>query len=360
MNPTRKQVVVIGGGYAGIAAAQALDTAADVTLIDRKPVFFHRIAALRAAVDPAWTDRPFLSYERLLRHGRSIRGTVVGIDPDRRQVRFDTGELIPFDAAIIATGSEAAQPAQFTGTTVGSAAASLQEHQRRIGDAGSVVVVGGGPVGIELAGEIRAVHPYKSLTLVQAADALLPGNTPKLGRRAHDLLTRKGVTVRLGHRFDTADHVDALVLWAVGNKPNTGWFGQTHADKLTDRGLIHVDRCLRVDGWDSVFAIGDATDANPKKLVVPAVSQAKVVARNVRALLAGRAPDTDYRPSRGEMLVVPVGPDDGVSVLAGLQVGGSVTRKLKSADLFVARYRKTLNLSPHPRTTPDSAPARSR
>ena len=75
MNPTRKQVVVIGGGYAGIAAAQALDTAADVTLIDRKPVFFHRIAALRAAVDPAWTDRPFLSYERVLRHGRSIRGT---------------------------------------------------------------------------------------------------------------------------------------------------------------------------------------------------------------------------------------------------------------------------------------------
>jgi NADH dehydrogenase FAD-containing subunit len=274
-------------------------------------------------------------------------------------VTLDTGELVPFDAAIIATGSEAALPAQFTGTTVGSAAASLQEHQRRIRDAGSVVVVGGGPVGVELAGEIRAIHPDKPVTLVQSADTLLSGNTPRLGGRAHDLLTRKGVTVRLGHRFDAADDPDAHVLWAVGNKPNTGWFGRTHSDKLTDRGLIRVDERLRVEGWDTVFAIGDATDADPKKLVMPAVSQAKVAARNVRALLAGRAPDTLYRSARGEMLIVPVGPDDGVSVLAGLQVGGSVTRRLKSADLFVAKYRKTLNLPGLGKIMPDLAPAGS-
>jgi NADH dehydrogenase FAD-containing subunit len=360
MNRTRKQVVVIGGGYAGVAAAQALDSVAEVTLVDRKPVFFHRIAALRAAVDPAWTDRPFMSYDRLLRNGRSVRGTVVDVDPVGGRVLLDTGVALPFDAAVIATGSEAAQPAQFTGATVGSAAASLQEHQRRIRDARSVVVVGGGPVGIELAGEIRAVHPGKPVTLVQAAGTLLPGNTSKLGERAHDLLTRKGVTVRLGHRFDEAGHPDELVLWAVGSKPNSGWFRRSHGDKLTDRGLIRVDRHLRVEGWDSVFAIGDTTDADPKKLVLPGASQAKVAARNVRALLAGRAPETAYRPSRGEMLVVPVGPDDGVSALSGLVVGGTVTRRLKSANLFVGKNRKTLNLPRPGEITPDPAPASSR
>jgi len=347
VNISRKKVVVIGGGYAGIAAASALDDVADVTLIDRKAAFFHRVAALRAAVDPAWTDRPFLPYDRLLRNGSVVRGTVTDIDPELRHVTLDTGEMLSFDAAIIATGSEASAPAQFGGTTVDSAAAAMQEHQRRIRDARSIVIVGGGPVGVELAGEIRALHPDKTLTLVQAEETLLAGSTPKLGRRAHDLLASKDVTVRLGQHFDAAEHPDSLVLWAVGNKPNTGWFGKAHGDKLTDRGLIRVDRQLRVDGWDAIFAIGDATDADPKKLVMPAMAQAKIAARNVRALLARKKADAVYQSPRGEMLIVPIGSDDGVSVLAGMIVGRGVTRRLKGADLFLPKYRKALNLARH-------------
>jgi apoptosis-inducing factor 2 len=347
VNTNRKKVVVIGGGYAGITAASALDDIADVTLVDRKSAFFHRIAALRAAVDPAWTDRPFMPYDRLLRNGSVVRGAVTDIDPELRQVTLDTGEVLSFDAAIIATGGEASLPAQFGGTTVNSAAAAMQDHQRRIRGARSIVIVGGGPVGVELAGEIRTVHPDKAVTLVQAHDTLLAGSTPKLGRRAHDLLESLDVTVRLGQHFDAAEHPDSLILWAVGNKPNTGWFGKAHGDKLTDRGLIRVDRQLRVDGWDAIFAIGDATDADLKKLVMPAVAQAKVAARNVRALLARKKADAVYQSPRGEMLIVPIGPDDGVSVLAGMIVGRGVTRRLKGADLFATKYRKALNLPRH-------------
>jgi len=347
VNINRKRVVVIGGGYAGITAASALDDVAEVTLVDRKSAFFHRIAALRAAVDPAWTDRPFMPYDRLLRNGSVVRGTVTDIDPELRQVTLDTGEVLPFDAAIIATGGEASPPAQFGGTTVDSAAAAMQDQQRRIRDARSIVIVGGGPVGVELAGEIRAVHPDKPVTLVQAHDTLLAGSTPKLGRRAHDVLASLDVTVRLGQHFDAAQHPDALVLWAVGNKPNTGWFGKAHGHKLTERGLIRVDRQLRVEGWNAIFAIGDAADADPKKLVMPAVAQAKVAARNVRALLARKKADAVYQSPRGEMMIVPIGPDDGVSVLAGMVVGRGVTRRLKGGDLFAAKYRKALNLPRH-------------
>jgi NADH dehydrogenase FAD-containing subunit len=347
VNHNRKKVVVIGGGYAGIAAASALDDVADVTLIDRKTAFFHRVAALRAAVDPAWTDRPFLPYDRLLRNGSVVHGTVSAIEPELRHITLETGEVLSFDAAIIATGSEASAPAQFGGTTVNSAAATMQKHQRNIRDARSVVIVGGGPVGVELAGEIRTLHPDKTMTLVQAEETLLAGSTPKLGHRAHELLVSKGVTVRLGQHFDAAEHPDSLVLWAVGNKPNTGWFGKAHGDKLTERGLIRVDRQLRVDGWDAIFAIGDANDADPKKLVMPAIAQAKVAARNVRAVLARKKADAVYQSPRGEMLIVPVGPDDGVSVLAGVVVGRGITRRLKGTDLFLPKYRNSLNLPRH-------------
>jgi NADH dehydrogenase FAD-containing subunit len=117
---------------------------------------------------------------------------------------------------------------------------------------------------------------------------------------------------------------------------------------------------LRVDGRDAVFAVGDATDADPKKLVHPAVSQAEVAARNVGALLADQAPETDYRPARGEMPTVPVGPDDGVSVLPDLVAGGRVTRRLRSADLFSARYRKALNLPRRGGIMPASIPVGAR
>lgn len=65
-------VVVIGGGYAGVRLAKRLDATANVTLVDRKEVFFHRIASLRAGVRPEWTVTPFIPYDRLLRHGRLV------------------------------------------------------------------------------------------------------------------------------------------------------------------------------------------------------------------------------------------------------------------------------------------------
>lgn len=84
-------VVVIGGGYAGVRLAKRLDATARVTLVDRKEVFFHRIAALRAGVRPDWSHSPFIPYDRLLRNGRVAVGKAVRIDTTERQVTLATG-----------------------------------------------------------------------------------------------------------------------------------------------------------------------------------------------------------------------------------------------------------------------------
>lgn len=84
-------VVVIGGGYAGVRLAKRLDSVARVTLVDRKEVFFHRIASLRAGVRPEWSVTPFIPYDRLLRHGRVAVGKAVRIDTAERQVVLATG-----------------------------------------------------------------------------------------------------------------------------------------------------------------------------------------------------------------------------------------------------------------------------
>src|SRR5918911_4534384 len=76
-------VVVIGGGYGGIAVAKALDEEADVVLVEPKDAFEHNVAALRALVDPSWSDRIHFPYDGLLKRGRVIRDRAVRVDQNR-------------------------------------------------------------------------------------------------------------------------------------------------------------------------------------------------------------------------------------------------------------------------------------
>jgi NADH dehydrogenase FAD-containing subunit len=345
-----RRVVIIGGGYAGTAAARALDKVADVTLVDRKDAFFHRIASLRAAVDPAWAAKPFFTYDRLLTRGRFVHAEVTGLDVPRAVVTLDSGQGLPFDAAIIATGAEARDPARFVGRTTPEAVAAMRARQQEIADARSVVIVGGGPVGVELAGEIRAVHAHKPVTLVQDVDRLLPGDhTPALGRRAKALLEAQHITVQLGERLSGGDaerDPGELVLWAVGTRPNSAWLATDHPRLLTAQATVRVDRFLRVDGCHNVFAIGDISDVAVGKLVLPAVAQAKTAAANVKAVLAGSSPAKVYRARNPKLLVVPVGPRHGVTMLplspTGTLVGSRATSKMKGEELLVPRYRKAV------------------
>src|SRR5690606_24902745 len=100
MRPT---VVIVGGGYAGITLAKALDGEASVVLVEPKDTFFHNVAVLRGLVDPTWIDRLFLSYDRLLTHGRVVHDRVVRAEASGVQLR--SGTSIAADYVVLATGS---------------------------------------------------------------------------------------------------------------------------------------------------------------------------------------------------------------------------------------------------------------
>ena len=98
-------VVVVGGGYGGVAVAKALDNTSDVVLVEPKDAFMHNIAALRALVDPSWLPRIFLPYAGLLTNGRVLRDRAVVVDPHRvvtasGEEIFATSELNESEAMI--------------------------------------------------------------------------------------------------------------------------------------------------------------------------------------------------------------------------------------------------------------------
>ncbi|MFE1248609.1 FAD-dependent oxidoreductase [Streptomyces sp. NPDC058735] len=166
-------VVVIGGGYAGVRLAMRLDGTARVTLVDRKEVFFHRVACLRAGIRPERRNTPSIPYDRLPAHGRVTTGKAVRIDTTERQVVPRHRRAAAVRRVVITTGADCPEPARSTGTTE-EAATSFAERQREVAAAGHVLVVGGGPGGVELAAVIRLARPGARVTLAHSGPAPLP------------------------------------------------------------------------------------------------------------------------------------------------------------------------------------------
>ncbi|GGY32202.1 NAD(P)/FAD-dependent oxidoreductase [Streptomyces djakartensis] len=358
-------VVVIGGGYAGVRLAKRLDGTARVTLVDRKEVFFHRVASLRAGVRPEWTHTPFIPYDRLLRHGRVIAGKVLRIDTAERQVVLATGERLPYDVAVIATGADYPEPARFSGTTAEEAAKTFAAHQRNVATAEHILVVGGGPSGVELSAELRLARPDARVTLAHSGSALLdltgserPGRKALAWLESHDVEVRLGSFMAPGTDFGTYRDARGAVVeadlsfWATGTTPNTLWLRLSgHGDWLNGSGHVKVDRALRVEGKPDVFAVGDVNDVAELKVTPAALAQADIAAHNIRSYLQSsgrhRKEPRFYRPVQRNPLIVPFGPADGVTVLPvpggeSAVLGSRTTTMAKAKTLLTPYMRRQL------------------
>jgi NADH dehydrogenase FAD-containing subunit len=333
--------------------------------VDRKDVFFHRIASLRAGVRPEWSVTPFIPYDRLMSNGRVVVGKAVRIDTAERRVVLATGEQLPYDVVVIATGADYPEPARFTGTTAEEAVKSFHVHQRKIATAGHILVVGGGPSGVELSAEIRLARPDARVTLAHSGPVLLHSTgVARAGHRARDWLEAHGVEVGLdsfmspGHDFGTyrdarGNVIEAdLSFWATGTTPNTLWLRLAGlGDWLNPAGQVRVDRTLRVEGRLDVFAVGDVNDATELKITPAALAQADLAAWNIRAYLNSpgrhRRKLRLYRPIHRTPLIVPFGAGDGLTVLPvpggeSAVLGGRTAVPVKAKTLMTPYIRRQL------------------
>lgn len=354
-----KRVIIIGGGYAGISLAKRLDPILDVVLINSKEAFFHKVASLRAAVDPAWTAAPLIPYTNFLQKGSFIQDEAIDVDVQLNEVICTSGRRVPFDIAVIATGSDYPEPANFIGTSLADTTRANRERQEQIKTARQMVIVGGGPAGIELAGEIRDIYPDKTITLIHGGDILLPGDhNPELGRRAQAVLERRNIRVILGEMLSVKpiDHgtltlssgkqiTADLIFWTIGFHTNSAWLRKRHADWLETNGQIKVESDLRVEGQQTVYAIGDVTNTKEIKKTESAKAQAKQAAENILLQLSGKS-TKPYKTIGSNMMIVPIGKLDGVSLLPfsrqGVIMGAWATRTISGKHLFVKKWRAFL------------------
>jgi NADH dehydrogenase FAD-containing subunit len=366
MNDTprgRPSVVVVGGGYGGINAAKALDDVADVTLVDPKEAFVHNVAAWRSLVEPEWLDRIFLRYEHLLANGRFVRDRAV--DVEGRGVRLASGDVLEPDFLVLATGSSYPFPAKTEAPDIASARVRYRAAHEALLAADRALIVGAGPAGLELAGEIKAFYPDKHVTIVDIADDILTGPYQQdlrdelrrqldalgvelhLGRALRDLPSAPPAT--LGTIRVTTEDGDELVadIWfrAFGVHPHSGYLeGGSLSERRDERGYVRVDEHLRVVGETHVFALGDVADAD-RDMAGIATAQAAVVAANVRALITGEGELTSYE-TFPPMIAIPLGPEGGAGFIGDGVADAATIAELKGRDMLVGNYAQLFDAIP--------------
>ena len=182
-----------------------------MTLVEKRDAFVHNVAALRALVDPVWLSSIFLPYDRLLEHGQVIQDRAVEVDVGR--VLLASGEELAADYLVLASGSHYPYPAKTDTDNSTVAAARYQSSHHDLADANRVLILGSGPTGLELAGEISSVWPEKQITILEAGADILPGPfDPGLREELHRQLAERGVEVLLGDELESDPGIPAASL----------------------------------------------------------------------------------------------------------------------------------------------------
>jgi NADH dehydrogenase len=328
----RPRVVIVGAGFGGLAAAQALGgTDLQVTVVDRlnyhlfQPLLYQVAMAGLSATDVAYPIR------RILRHHSNIEvllDEVRQIDLTRRRVHLADGIELAYDYLIIAAGAETSYFGHDDWAPVAPGLKDLEdafEVRRRVLSALEAaertddpeekrrlltfVVVGGGPTGVELAGAIadlsreilhedfRRVKPSETrVVLVEMADRILTPFEPKLSESARLQLNELRVEVRVGVRVERIDRDGVLVggeviqcrtvLWAAGVRPNPLAAGLGAARDRAGRIIVEAD--CSVPGHREVFVIGDMAALTPAGASGPlpgispvAIQEGRAAARNI-------------------------------------------------------------------------------
>ncbi|KAJ3052497.1 hypothetical protein HDU99_008166 [Rhizoclosmatium hyalinum] len=323
-------IVIIGGSSAGNAVAQGLDkslkTKANIILIEEREGYYFQIAGLRAVVEPNFAQHTWIPYSNLFQHNKNSKVIQARAElVTDKDVTLSNGQTIAFDYIVVATGLSQPAPGGTSFVSKDEYVKEMEKVQKAIEKAESVVIVGGGVVGVELAGEIATDFPSKKVTIIHSASVLMDklyptASTTKeinsqlsalgvqvlLNTRATPLpgaktLLPDGKPYHLGHHKITTTtnetiQSDIQFLCTGSAHPNTSFLTKPLPDSLDTHGFVSVKPTGQFTAHPHMYALGDVSTLDDLKLAYLAFSnQAPVIVANITDAVAGKPASAVYK-----------------------------------------------------------------
>jgi NADH:ubiquinone reductase (H+-translocating) len=354
----KPRIIIVGGGFAGLAAAKALrKTPAKVILIDRtnhhlfQPLLYQ---VATSVLTPSQIATPIRSIFRKQKNTTVILGEVSGVDKGQKCVMVSDADRqnvpIAYDYLILATGAshsyfghnEFAEYAPGLKSLADAEAArnkilqafelaEAEEDPSRHRDLLTFILVGAGPTGVEMAGalavfvrstlksDFRRINPVSArIVLVDMAPRVLGTFSESLSKAAKQRLEKLGVEVRLGHNVDQIDAdgivvageriASKTVIWTAGVAPSPA--GKWLNVEMDRAGRVRIQKDLTVSAHPEIFVVGDTASLDQNGKPLPGVAQvAMQQGRYAGKLIHGRiVGDSPPRPfsyfDKGTMAVV--------------------------------------------------------
>jgi apoptosis-inducing factor 2 len=393
---SEKQIVILGGSYGGVSTAHYLlrhtipvlpdNKSYQVVLVSVSSEVMCRPACPRAMIsdDMFPQDKLFVSIPKVFEQYpeesfRFVHGTATELDHENRSVTvsYSNGgtDKINFYALVIATGASTVSPLLGLNRDAEFLRSAWTAFRRALPTAKNIVIAGGGPAGVETAGELgeflngrawwfssKLENPKVPITLVTADARILPALRPVIAETAEGYLAKVGVTVKKNARVKAAAPSEAgtenvaskatltledgatfeadLYIPATGTQPNTSFIPK---ELLTDNGRVKTNAStLRVDeAGPRVYAVGDvATYSRPAiHLILNAIPC--VCANIKRDLLLDGGSDAPeikeraFEEDKRETQMVPIGKSVGVGAAMGYRLPSFLVWLIKGRDYWL-------------------------
>lgn len=371
-------MVIVGGGFAGVKAALELANKPgfDVTLISDTTNFEYHGALYRTATgkSPMEVVVPLRDIFSKAKNVEVILDNITKLNPKAKSVKSESGTIYAYDTLMLALGNvinyfglEGMEEKAFCVNTIKHTIALRHEliTQFKSGKQATITIIGGGPSGVELAGELdkfarNVTTKYKKkyiqpkVVLIEGADRLLPVFDPVLSAKVYKRLYKLGVDIRLSTKvnscetgkvcLNTGDIDTDVIIWTAGSKLPR-FYEQNGSFFKLERGRVAVDGYLRAKGQKDIFILGDNAATQFSGMAQTALYDASFVAGNLVSVRK-KAKAKAYKPHR-PVYIVPVGQSWAVYQSEKHQISGyRGWLYRRQADLAILRnfepYKKAL------------------
>lgn len=330
-----KKVIIVGGGFAGSIIAKKLQGCFSVTLIDTKEYFEFTPGVLKVIANPLNQRNIQVAHKDYLRKTKVIIGNVK--DVTENQVIMNN-KKIKYDYLVVASGSSYNTPFKHSKLYASLRTNELAGYSEQLKKSSHVLIIGGGLVGVELAGELQHYFRDMKITLVSAMPYLLDRMPDKAQEYAQKYLEKKGVELIFEEKIigneknrfmtDKGREIEADIAFScTGITPNSNFMKKNLGGLLNERGFVQVDEFLRLKGHGNIFIAGDLTDIKEEKTAQNAERHAKVIVKNIVNSEKNKRLEEYY--TKKNPFVISLGPYNGIFIKGTFAFSGLMPAFMK-------------------------------